>query len=164
MAKTQIISASNFVNLIKENKKISETIIPELIRKLIRQSINSNTYTHFHSGDDIFSPGFDGIVKDNIIEHRFLQKGSFVVEIGVITGSRQSISKIKKDYSKRKSEENGINKSEYNYIAISTAILNSTSKQKYSDEYNNEAIFRKVIILDAIDITSWLGDHINIGI
>lgn len=164
MAKTQIISASNFVNLIKENKKISETIIPELIQRLIRQSINSNTYTHFHYGDDIFAPGFDGIVKDNIIEHRFLQKGSFVVEIGVITGSRQSISKIKKDYSKRKLEKNGINKSEYNYIAISTAILNSTSKQKYSDKYNNEAIFRKVIILDAIDITSWLGDHINIGI
>lgn len=164
MSKTQIISATNFVNLIKENKKISESIIPELIHKLIRQSINSNTYTHFPSGDDIFVPGFDGIISENIVEHRFLPKGNIIFEIGVKTTSRTSVKKIQDDYSKRKLEKDGINKSEYTYIAISTAILNSTSKQKLSDEYNNEAIFNKIIILDAIDITSWLDDHINIGI
>lgn len=164
MKENRIISASNFVSLIKDNKKISESIVPELIRKLIRQTINSNTYTHFPSGDDIFTPGLDGIINENVIEHRFLPKGNILFEIGVKKDSKAAKSKIEGDYLKRKNEKIEIKQSEYTYIAITTAILNSTVKQELSDRYNNEKIFKKVVILDANDITDWLDDHINIGI
>lgn len=53
-----ILSASNFLDLVKSNKKLSECKLPELIHKLIRQSLNGNTYTRFPSGDDVFTPGW----------------------------------------------------------------------------------------------------------
>lgn len=159
-----ILSASNFLDLVKSNKKLSECKLPELIHKLIRQSLNGNTYTHFPSGDDVFTPGWDGYIENNSIDHRFLPLGKIFVEVGANTDWYKGIRKIKSDYNKRKCEDIGIDKSDYSYIAITASILNSTSKQVFCEKSNNEKIFRKVIILDAIDISSWLDEHINICI
>lgn len=69
------ITGEHFLDLIEKNKKFSETFIPKLIHRLIKETICQNTYTRFPSDDDIFVPGFDGIVKNNSTPHRFLPQG-----------------------------------------------------------------------------------------
>lgn len=65
-----LITGEHFLDLVKKNKKLSETIIPELIHRLVRETINTGAYTHFPANDDVFTPGFDGIVTGNTTEHR----------------------------------------------------------------------------------------------
>ncbi len=159
-----IITGEHFLYLIKKNKKLSETFIPKLIHRLIKETIGQNTYTRFPSDDDIFVPGFDGIVKNNSTPHRFLPQGNICFEIGVKTDCYKSLSKINDDYVKRKNDVSITDKENYSYIAITTSILNSNTKQIKCDKYTKEKIFKNVLILDAIDITSWMKEHINICI
>ncbi len=159
-----IISANYFVDLIKKNKKMSETLIPELLKRLVRESINSNAYTHFPVGDEIYATGWDGTVKDNTIKHRFVPYGNSCFEIGTEVNIRSANSKINSDYEKRRNDSSLLNKSEYTMVLITTAILDSTKKESKSDNYSKEKIFKKVLIYDAVDIVSWLDEHIEICI
>lgn len=136
-----LITAQYFLNLVKRNKKISETIIPELIHRLIRETISDNAYTRFPSYDDVFTPGFDGVVKENTTKHRYLPLGNIYFEIGSNTDCCKAISKIDSDYRKRKTDNSIEDKKNYTYIAVTTSILNSTNKQTKCDKYIKENVF-----------------------
>ncbi len=159
-----IITGEHFLELIKKNKKLSEVVVPDLIRRLVRETIHGDVYSHFPVNDDVFTPGFDGVVTNNTTVHRFLPLGNLYFEIGTNKNFYKSINKINDDYQKRKNDSALINKDNYSYIAITTGILDSKKKQEKCDEYSNEKVFKKVLILDAIDVTSWMEEHINICI
>lgn len=159
-----IISAEHFLDLVKKNKKLSEAIIPTLIHRLIRETVNTNAYSHFPSDDDVFVSGFDGVVMENTTQHRFLPLGKIYFEIGTKKDCYKGIAKIESDYEKRKIDTSINNKKDYAYIAITTSILDAKKKQSMCDKYNSDNIFNKVLILDAVDITSWMENHINICI
>lgn len=159
-----IITGEHFLDLVKKNKKLSEIIIPELMHRLIKETIAIDTYTHFPSEDDVFAPGFDGIVLKNSTLHRFLPVGNLYYEIGTKKDCCKGIAKIDSDYQKRKNDDSIKDKNEFTYIAITTCILDSKKKQIKCNEYIKENIFKSVLILDAIDITSWMEEHINVCI
>lgn len=159
-----LLTGEHFLELVKKNKKLSETIIPELIHRLVRETINSGAYTHFPANDDVSTPGFDGVITGNTIEHRFLPLGNLIFEMGAKKDCYKGIAKIDKDYQKRKSDESIIDKNNFTYIAITTSILDAKDKQIKCNEYIKDNIFKSVLIIDAIDITSWLEEHINICI
>lgn len=159
-----IISSSYFLELIKSKKKLSEVLVPKLIYRLVRESLNSNTYTHFPSGDDVFTPGWDGLIDGNDVEHRFLPKGNSYFEIGAKKNCYKSFTKIDSDYEKRKVDSTILNKTDYSYVAVTTSILDSKKKENYVQKYEEENIFKKILILDAVDITNWMEDHIDICI
>ncbi len=157
-----IISRALFQRLIQSKKRATEGLFPELVKRLIRESLNNNVYTHFPSNDDIFTPGWDGFVYNNQINHKYVPKGDSIYEFGANTDSGKGISKIKSDYDKRKTDSTFDEKNKYSYIALTTSVLNSTSKQKFSNDANKEKVFKNVIVLDAIDIINWLEEHIDI--
>lgn len=159
-----MISASNFIELIKENKKASEIVIPELIRRLVRESINNNTYTHFPIGDDIYNSGWDGLVSQNKTVHRFVPLGNSCFEIGTNKRKSNAISKLQSDFQKRCDDINISNKQEYTLILITTSLLDNNKKQNLTNNFNEKNVFKNVLILDAVDITDWMTDHINICI
>lgn len=159
-----IITGEHFLDLVKKNKKLSETIIPELIHRLVSETINCGAYTHFPANDDVFTPGFDGIVTGNTTEHRFLPLGNLYFEMGAKKDCYKGITKIDNDYQKRKNDDSIADKDKFTYIAITTSILDAKEKQVKCNEYIKEKIFKKVLIIDAIDITSWMEEHINISI
>lgn len=159
-----IITGEHFLDLIKKHKKLSEAIIPALIHRLIRETIGCEVYAHFPANDDIFTPGLDGIVVENTIAHRFLPLGNLYFEIGVKKECYKGLSKIDDDYQKRKADSSIRDKKSVTYIAITTSILDSTKKQERCNKYIGENVFKSILILDAIDITSWMEEHINICI
>ena len=159
-----IISASLFLDLIKKKKKLSESIVPELIKRLIRETVSYSTYMHIPTNDDIFTPGFDGVIKGNTTSHKYLPEGDSLIEFGAKKDLSKAINKIDEDYQKRKKDASLKGKENYTYIAITTSILDATKKQAKIDEYTKENIFKNVMILDAVDITFWMEEHINICI
>lgn len=159
-----MINANYFFELIKNNKKISETVISELIRRLVRESINSNVYTRFPVGDDIYNPGWDGIIKDNPISHRFIPAGNSLFEIGTNKGISNAVAKLKNDFEKRSNNPTLINKKDYTLVLITTFLLDSNKKEDLTNCFKQKDVFKDVLILDAIDITNWMEDHIEICI
>lgn len=157
----KLIETGYFTDLLKSNKKKAETIFPELLRRLIRISCNIDTYTCFPNGDAIFTPGLDGIVRENKVQHRYIPIGKSIWELGTNVNSLQ---KVKNDYTKRKCEPIDINKSEYAYVAVSASIISVTKKECFCATAKNDKIFKDVVLLDANDITDWMGEHIDISI
>ena len=156
-----IINSTTLIDLVKENKKLSETLFPKLIARLISASVNSNGYTRFPSGDAVFTPGVDGVLQDVKSCNKFVPEGNSIWEIGT---NKSAIDKIESDYNKRALEDRGLNKAEYTYIAVVSSILNSTDKQAFCDNQTKDGPFKKVCIIDANDIASWLERHVDIEI
>ncbi len=159
-----IINSTQLVDLIKSNKRKFEDKFPELIQKLIRNTLNNNIHTHFPSNDAIFTPGWDGFVENNTDEYRYVPFGNSIFELGAKKEGIRGISKIRSDYKKRKEEKDRIDKSQYTYIAVTSSILNSTTKQSFCENATKDSVFKKVEIIDANDICDWLENHIDICI
>ena len=122
-----LLTGEHFLELVKKNKKLSETIIPELIHRLVRETINSGAYTHFPANDDVFTPGFDGVITGNTIEHRFLPLGNLFFEMGAKKDCYKGITKIDSDYQKRKNDESITDKNkEVSFLEIQE--INSTPR------------------------------------
>ena len=156
-----IITSTMICELVKKNKKKSESIFPKLIEKLIKASVNKNGYIRFPSGDAVFTPGADGILTDIKSTNSFVPDGNSFWEIGTNGGA---IEKIKTDYEKRETEGKGLNKADYSYIAVTSGIIDSTKKQAFCDEKSKSGPFKKVYIIDANDLETWLGQHIDVSI
>ena len=137
-----LLTGEHFLELVKKNKKLSETIIPELIHRLVRETINSGAYTHFPANDDVFTPGFDGVITGNTIEHRFLPLGNLFFEMGAKKDCYKGITKIDSDYQKRKNDESITDKNKFTYIAITTSILDAKDKQVKCNEYIKDNILK----------------------
>lgn len=157
-----IMNSSAFSEMIKNNHKISETLIPELLKRLIRESVPNDTYYCVPFGDDIYIPGVDGFISDNKVEHKYLPSGNCFFEIGAETTTHKAIAKIKSDYEKRKVDSNISDKKKYNYIAITTTEINTTKKNEFKK--NVDEIFKSTRILDSVDLLDWLSEHLDIFI
>ena len=93
----KIISSTQFCDLIKSNKKKAESFFPELIHRLIKKTCNVDCYTRFPNGDANYTKGWDGTVKNNRIESRFIPIDNSFWELGT---NSNSLEKIKKDYNR----------------------------------------------------------------
>lgn len=157
----KLINSTQLHDLIKSNKRKAESIFPELIRRLIRNTCNVDCYTHFPNGDAIYTTGWDGTVKSNKVENRFIPKDNSFWELGT---NNNSLAKIKSDYDKRKKMETEFNKFEFAYIAVTAGIIDSVQKEAFVKSITDDAIFKSGFIIDANDIEEWLEDNIDVAI
>lgn len=157
----KIISSTQFQDLMKTDKRMSEGLFPDLIRRLVKNTCADDCYFAFPNGDAVYTPGWDGIVKNNQKINRFVPIGNSVWELGT---NRNSLNKIKTDYEKRKNEQSEVNKSEYTYVVVTTGIINSDKKEAIHNTILKDGIFKEGRILDANDLEAWLEDHLNVAI
>ncbi len=156
-----MISSVKISELFKNDSRRGQEIFPELIRKLIRLSINKTGKTHFPSGVAIYTTGWDGKVLDNRVEHEFVPLNNSFWELGTTT---QALQKIQSDYNKRKEELTEFEKSEYSYVAVTPKIVDSTQVQNFIQKANAEGIFKEICVIDANDLEKWLQKHIDVEI
>ena len=157
----KIISSTCLMELFKSKKRRSQELFPELIRKLIRLSINKTGEICFPSGDAIYTTGWDGYVKGNLIEHEYIPMGESYWEIGT---NEQTYQKVESDYEKRKNEATIFKKKDVVYVAVSSKIWKTNKKTDFCKEKNKEGIWAAVKIIDANDLENWLEDHIDVAI
>lgn len=161
-AAMSLITASYFSELIKKNKKKSEVLFPELVKRLIRESVYNDCFYHIPSGDDVVTSGFDCFVKNNLKENRFVPLGDSIFEFGTNKDAVKSIKKMEEDYEKRKQEKTFLGKNECTYVATTAAILDSTKKEAIARRHAKDGTFKDFWVLDANDIVEWLDSHTNI--
>ena len=156
-----IISSTKLCELVKEQKTKAAIVFPELIERLIKASVNKAGYIRFPSGDAVFTPGADGLLKGIISSNGFVPEGDSFWEIGT---NQNALKKIRTDYNKRIKTTNGLNLSDYTYIAVTPFVLDSTKKQSLCDKWTKDGFFKKVLIFDANDLESWLKCHVEVCI
>ncbi len=106
------ITSELLISLIGNQKRKTESILPELIKKLIICGCSDITKLRIPDSDDIWAPGFDGVV--SIAEgNTYVAAGTSVWEFGT---SSDSLGKINSDYEKRTSNPLGIIAETYHII------------------------------------------------
>ena len=153
----ELISISYFKKLLTENKSNIPSIIPTLIKKLVKFSVmNDVLFIEFNSGNDNNRPGFDGIVINNKAQSKFVPIGNSVFEIGTNDSKNAAKQKIIEDFRKRNGDET-INKTEFTFILITTSCLH-VEKYNIKKILVKESKFKDIKILDAYDIVEWLNE------
>ena len=106
----KLITSVQIQEFFKGTSRRGQEILPELVRKLIRLSINRNGSVHFPCGDAIYTKGWDGTVQDNTITNEYVPISNSFWEMGT---NARTLNKIKADYDKRKILATNYNNREY---------------------------------------------------
>ncbi len=148
-----IITASKLNSLNLEYKKKFEEILPELIKKLIVSSAKDTVNVRMPSGNDIWAPGFDGVI-DNKVENNYVASGISVWEFGT---SDDTLKKINEDYNKRTKDSLGIDKKQSTFYLVTPKIWAYDNHDvSITDWSSNKTDWKKVCVYDAIVICDWL--------
>ena len=148
----QLITSSILKSFTLKQKRKMEELFPELIKRLIINSCPNRDYLRIPSGDDIWAPGFDGIVS---VDSRstFVNEGQSVWEFGT---SSDSLKKINSDYKKRTANLQGIVPEETSfYLVIPKVWKYSESIHEWVSSHSNN--WKSVRVYDASVICDWLN-------
>lgn len=135
-----------------QHKKLSESILPELIKRLILCSCPDLSNIRIPGKDDVWAPGFDGIVI-NQQRFRYVNSGQSVWEFGT---NADSLSKINSDYKKRMGAPLGIDRRNTTfYLVIPKIWAYQTSISQWENEH--KADWKDVHVYDASVLCDWIN-------
>lgn len=139
-------------SLVANNKKKSEYLLPELVKRLILSSVDKISSIRIPSKDDVWAPGFDGIVEcDENLAH--ICSGKSVWEFGT---NEDSLSKINEDYVKRNANSLGVDKTTtVFYLVIPKIWSYLQSISEWETEHKKE--WKNVHIVDASELCDWIN-------
>ena len=147
----KLITANLLSHLNDTQKRRMESILPELVKRLIESTVDID-YLRMPSGDDINSPGFDGIVECKK-SSKFIKKGLSVWEFGT---NAKTIEKIESDYKKRTNNSLGIDKLKVSfYFVIPKTWRYKTSITEWEKNHSGE--WKSVKIIDGSILCDWIN-------
>lgn len=148
-----IINTKILKEIMQTEKRRAEELLPELIKRLIVSSVKDIISVRVPDKDDIWAPGFDGIieVKESTLH---VSDGISVWEFGACN---EPLTKIEDDYEKRTQNALGINKSEATFYLVMPTIW--AYKDKTITEWENEHKegWKRVHIIDASELCDWIN-------
>lgn len=127
-----------------------QEILPFVIRRLIRATVNSIKSISFPSGDNIVYSGWDGKL-ESVERTEYIPEGLSLWEISTDEDIKR---KADSDYQKRKQDPLGYDPSETVFIFVTPRIW--TKKEKWTNEKKNEKFWKDVKVYDARDLEEWL--------
>jgi hypothetical protein len=135
-----------------------QEILPLLIRRLIRVTVDEITSISFPSGEGIVYPGWDGKLESRK-ETEYIPLGLSVWEL-----STQKNVKVKaeEDYVKRKENPLGVNPRETTFIFVTPRIW--LEKNEWFSKKKQEGFWKDVKVYDARDLEEWLEQSPTVGV
>lgn len=155
-----LLSAKKLIRLVDDNKKLSETIIPELVCRLIKSSADETDQCYFPFGDSVITRGFDGELVISKSHSSYVPEKQSFWEIGT---DRKYKVKAKKDYRESLKKTTLKERKQSTYVQVLTRLIGTTEKKQLINELkviNKD--YKKIIIYDANDIELWLKDNFHI--
>lgn len=139
-------------SMVANNKTMLECLLPELVKRLILSSVDKISSIRIPSKDDVWAPGFDGIVEcDENSAH--ICSGKSVWEFGT---NEDSLSKINEDYVKRNANSLGVEKTTtVFYLVIPKICSFSQSISEWEAVYKKD--WKNVHIVDASELCDWIN-------
>ena len=133
------------------DKKDSEGLMPELMRRLIHASIKDVTRISFPNEDCVDLPGFDGVLETTYL-NPYVPVGLSAFEIGTNKGQK---SKADGDYNNRIKEISDGEKANTNFVFVIPRKWKAA--RKWEKEKNEEKRWKSVKVLTAIELEDWLS-------
>lgn len=155
----KIINATELSNLFLDNQRRGQEVFPELIKKLIVSSANSQGM-RFPSGDAIYAPGFDGVVTSITVADEHVPLGDSIWELGTNKGYKK---KASSDFKKRTETSAEYDKSEYSFIFCTPHIW-SSNLTEWENECNAKGVWKKVKVIDGSILVDWLACNFEVAI
>lgn len=113
-----IINAEWLDAMSKQHQRKFQELLPELVKRLIINSCTSVSSIRMPHGDDIWAPGFDGVV-DCSEGNRYVPAGRSVWEFGT---NENTLQKINDDYQKRTQNPLGIKIEETSFCLVTPKV------------------------------------------
>ena len=132
-----------------------QSLLPELVRRLICASVKQLDGLSFPSGDAVYMPGWDGIVSclDPI---DLVPEGKSLWECGV---SKDVQTKANSDMRKREADSLGHIKSESTFVFV--------TPREWSEAANwvsaNQSGWKKVVVYTAVELEAWIEKCPGVG-
>ncbi len=150
----ELFTTAMLNTLLTHSKRQAEELMPEIIKRLINHSTTCISKLRMPSGNDIWAPGYDGVVKCDLTT-KYVPEGISVWEIGT---SDNSLKKVNADYAKRTNEPLGINPLAAVLILVVPHIwAHKKSITAWESEHND---WKEVRIYDASIICDWINSDI----
>ena len=150
----KVITASKLESLSVEKSRLFQELLPELVKRLIIDSVSDLSSIRMPDCNDIWAPGFDGVVECKE-ESLYVNSGISVWEFGNVG---DSLSKINSDYEKRKMNSLGLNLKKTTYYAVIPKIWAFDSKGWSITKWEtSKKDWREVKIYDASVLCDWLN-------
>lgn len=148
-----LISASMIQSLNTERKRQFEELLPLIIKKLIIAGNVDLTKIRIPSGNDIWAPGFDGIICCES-GNTYVAEGTSVWEFGT---SSDSLNKINSDYDKRTKDSLGIEKEQTTfYLVVPKIWAYSSQISEWEADHND---WKAVHVYDASVLCDWINSE-----
>lgn len=148
----EIITARKLQTLNTENQRLFEELLPELIKKLIINSCETDELRIPHGGD-IWAPGFDGLIQ-NLKKTDYVDEGYSVWEFGT---NANALKKIDEDYDKRTRDSLGVEKKETVFYLIVPRIW--TYKTPITQWENSHNDWKKTKVYEASRLCDWINSE-----
>ena len=144
-----LVNSKYLEKIFESQKRKGESLLPELIKRLIINSTNINSI-RIPGNDDIWAPGFDGIIESSEAS-MYVNKGFSVWEFGT---SKDSLKKLDGDYKKRTDDSLRIDKLSTTFYLITPKIWT----KPISEWENEKKDWEKVKVYDATILCDWIND------
>ena len=150
----KLFSGKMLETLLIEQRRYSEGLLPEIIKRLINCSGAEVDSLRIPDGDDVWASGYDGIVSVKV-ESRHIAAGKSVWEFGC---SSDSLAKIESDFEKRTENSLGIDKANTTfYLVVPKIWAYAKAISEWEAEHHEE--WKKVIVYDAAILCDWINSE-----
>ena len=156
-----IFDAAKLSSMVENDKRLFQGLLPELVKKLILNSCTGVSYVRIPSMDDVWAPGFDGVV-ENSQATPYVCSGKSIWEFGT---NSDSLRKINSDYDKRTQNSLGIDKSQTEFYMIVPHIWAYDNQRcsitQWEDQHKGD--WKRVHVFDAAILSAWINSEPAVG-
>ncbi len=149
--KNKLITAT----ILKEwaSKRESQSIMPELIKRLIISSGAEVKKLTIPSGDNVYTPGWDGQVSSDSPIYN-VSAGISLWEIGT---NSDVTSKANSDYNKRTNDALGYDRTKATFVFVTPRIWEKA--EDWVKEKKSENKWKDIIVFTAIELEDWIAQY-----
>lgn len=148
----EIITTDILVGYLQKDKRLFEQILPELVKRLILSECDPET-VRIPGNNDVWIPGFDGVVKLSK-KTKHVDRGTSFWEFGT---QKDYYKKISEDYNKRSSETNEKTREKAALYLVTPRVW--TRKETIVEWESKHNDWRKVIIIDGVVLQEWINSE-----
>lgn len=159
MEHTTIVSAAELEDY--ANTKASESVIPELICTLVKETVPDLTVCRIPYGDAVNQPGWDGLVETEAGGRQYVPKTKSYWEIG--TGGKPQV-KATNEFTKRKKQILAADRSGATFVFATPHSSWTEPAQRKWKKRREDSGWQGIKILDGVQLTDWLREYPAIGL
>lgn len=151
----KLITSSQIKTWFNENQHKARAIFPELINKLIKESCRYINQILFPTMDSINVDGEDGETDVSDENNQFVPSGHSYWELGATVNYARE--KINSDFNNRTNVTPKEVQKETNIVFVTPKEFKNKTKMELCEKFKEGSYWKKIIILDSIDLEEWLS-------